>query len=78
MGAPAIRNFLGVLQKNDKGLYVSTSGFTMEAQYEAERAQNPVTLMDIDTLVKFIIQYYDNFDNDARRLIPLTKIYWPI
>lgn len=34
--------------------------------------------MDLDRLVKFIIQYYDNFDNDARSLIPLTKIYWPL
>ena len=78
MGAPNIRNFMGVLQQNNKGLYVSTGGFSKEAEYEAERSQNPITLMDIDMLVKFIIQYYDNFDNDARTLIPLTKIYWPL
>lgn len=78
MSAPNIRNFMGVLQQNDKGLYVSTGGFSKEAEYEAERSQNPITLMDIDMLVKFIIQYYDNFDNDARTLVPLKKIYWPL
>lgn len=78
MGAPEIRNFMGVLQGNNKGLYVSTGGFTKEAEYEAERSNNQITLMDIDLLVQFILQYYDNFDNDARNLIPLRKMYWPI
>ena len=78
MGAPQIRNFMGVLQANNKGLYVSTGGFTKEAEYEAERSNNQITLMDSDLLVQFILQYYDNFDNDARNLIPLKKMYWPI
>ena len=78
IGAPQIRNFMGVLQGNTKGLYVSTGGFTKEAEYEAERSNNQITLMDSDLLVQFIIQYYDNFDNDARNLIPLKKMYWPI
>lgn len=78
MGAPQIRNFMGVLQGNNKGLYVSTGGFTKEAEYEAERSNNQITLMDSDLLVQFILQYYDNFDNDARNLIPLKKMYWPI
>ena len=78
MGAPQIRNFMGVLQGNTKGLYVSTGGFTKEAEYEAERSNNQITLMDSDLLVQFILQYYDNFDNDARNLIPLKKLYWPI
>lgn len=73
IGAPEIRKFRGVLQNNAKGLYVSTGGFTREAEYEAERSNNPITLMDIDLLVSFIIQYYDNFDSDARNLIHLKK-----
>lgn len=78
MGAPEIRNFMGVLKPRDKGLYVSTGGFTKDAKLEAERNSNPLTLLDVDALVKFIIQYYDNFDNNGRDLIRLTKIYWPM
>jgi len=78
MGAPEIRGFTGGLRPNDKGLYVSTGGYTKEAKYEAERSNNPVTLVDADMLVSLIVQYYDNFDLDARSLIPLTKIYWPV
>lgn len=77
MGSQDIRSFKGALKKTNRGIYVSTGGFTTDAKYEAERSEIPI-LMDLDRLVKFIIQYYDNFDNDARSLIPLTKIYWPL
>ena len=77
MGAPEIRSFTGGLRRGSKGLYVSTGGFSHEAKYEAERSEIPVTLIDADVLVQLIIQYYDQFDNEARSLVPLTKIYWP-
>jgi len=77
MGSHEIRSFTGGLRPGDKGLYVSTGGYSKEAKYEAERANNPLTLVDSDMLVNLIIQYYDKFDPEARSLIPLTKIYWP-
>jgi restriction system protein len=78
MGAPEIRSFIGGLRPGEKGLYVSTGGFTKEANYEAERANVPVTLIDSDMLVTLVVQNYDQFDADARALLPLRKIYWPI
>lgn len=78
MSAPKIRSFKGALKKTNKGIYVSTGGFTTDAKYEAERSEIPIILMDLDFLVKFILQYYDKFDEDSRSLIPLKKIYWPI
>jgi len=53
MGAPEIRSFIGALRQGDKGLYISTGGFSKEASYEAERAE-------------------------ARALVPLKRIYWPV
>jgi restriction system protein len=38
MGSQQIRSFLGGRHKDDRGLYVSTGGFTKDALYEAERA----------------------------------------
>ena len=77
IGAKEIRNFNSVL-RGQKGLYISTGGFSKEAKYEAERTDEQLTLIDSDRLVKLIIQNYDDFDVDTKLLIPLSKIYWPI
>jgi len=78
MGSQEIRSFIGAVRSGSKGLYVSTGGFTKDAKYEAERASFPITLIDSDELIRLIVQYYDNFDNDIRSLVPLTKVYWPV
>lgn len=77
MGSQEIRSFLGGRHDRDKGLYVSTGGFTKEARYEAERGRIPITLMDLDDLVKSLLDHYERMDTDAQRLIPLRKLYWP-
>jgi restriction system protein len=77
IGAPTLRSFIGGLRTNDRGLFVSTGGFTREARYEAERSTVPVTLIDIDELADLLIRNYDNVDMETRTLIPLAKVYWP-
>jgi len=78
ISAPLIRSFLGGRHKDDKGLYVSTGGFTKEARYEAERASIPMTLLDLDGLVDSVTEYYEQFDSETRTLLPLVKVYWPV
>ena len=58
-------------------MYVSTGGFTKDARYEAERGRIPVTLMDLDDLVKSLLEHYEKLDVEMQRLVPLRKIYWP-
>ncbi|MES9973587.1 MAG: restriction endonuclease [Candidatus Thiodiazotropha sp.] len=77
-GSQQLRSFIGGRHKDDKGLYVSTSGFTKDARYEADRANIPVMLMDIDDLVQALMRHYDVLDMDGRTLLPLKKIYWPV
>ena len=77
MGSQEIRSFLGGRHKDDRGLYVSTGGFSKDAKYEADRAAIPLTLMDIDDLVEIVVEYYEELDLTTRSLLPLTKIYWP-
>jgi restriction system protein len=77
MGSQEIRSFLGGRHDNDKGLYVSTGGFTKEARYEAERGRIPVALMDLDDLVRLLLEHYERMDKEAQRLVPLRKLYWP-
>lgn len=78
MGSQEIRSFLGGRHKDDKGLYVSTGGFSKDARYEAERASIPLSLMDIDELVAALIDNYDALDNETRQLLPLRRLYWPM
>ncbi|HKJ89138.1 MAG TPA: restriction endonuclease, partial [Gammaproteobacteria bacterium] len=77
MGSQAIRSFLGGRHQEDKGLYVSTGGFTKDARYEADRAYIPLTLMDLDGLVTALSEHYESLDEEGKTLIPLTKVYWP-
>ncbi|HOM21503.1 MAG: restriction endonuclease [Proteobacteria bacterium] len=77
MGSQDIRSFLGGRHDHDKGLYVSTGGFTRDARYEAERGRIPVTLMDLDDLVRSLLEHYEKLDVEMQRLVPLRKVYWP-
>lgn len=77
MGAPDVRSFLGGRHPQDKGLYVSTGGFTREARYEAERANIPLALMDLDELVKSLLEQYDKLDLETQQLVPLKRIFIP-
>lgn len=77
IGAQEIRSFIGALREGDRGLYVSTGGYTKEAKYEAERSKIPITLLDLDELVRTIIGHYEGFDTEGRSLLPLIRIYWP-
>jgi len=77
IGSQAIRSFLGGRHPQDKGLYVSTGGFSKDAIYEAELASIPLSLMTIDDLVEAVIQNYDRLDIETQQLLPLKRIYWP-
>lgn len=77
MGASAIRSFIGGLRTNDRGLYVSTGGFTREARYEADRSNVPMRLLDLDGFVRHYVDVYDKTDEETRDILPLTRIWWP-
>jgi restriction system protein len=76
-GAQQIRGFLGGRHPDDRLLYVSTGGFSKDARYEAERSRIPLTLMDLEDLVKVLLENYEVVDILTKQLIPLRKVYWP-
>ncbi|QOC24133.1 restriction endonuclease [Wenzhouxiangella sp. AB-CW3] len=78
IGSKDIRNLVGGRHASDKGLFVSTGGFTKDARYEADRANIPLMLWDLDDLVQALIENYDNADQETRTLIPLTRLFWPV
>lgn len=80
VSAPEIREFIGggLRHSDDRGLFVSKGGFTKDAKLEAERSDRPIQLMDLDLLVRSILQHYQSFDGEAQRLLPLKLVHWPV
>ncbi len=77
IGSQDLRSFIGALRPGDRGIYLSTGGFSKDAKYEADRANIPITLLDLDGLARLIETHYDKFDTEARTLLPLIKVLWP-
>ncbi|MDQ2188219.1 restriction endonuclease [Alcaligenaceae bacterium A4P071] len=77
MGSQEIRSFLGGRHKDDRGLYVSTGGFTKDAQYEADRASIPLAMWTLDHVVRALVEHYDATDSETKRIVPLKRLYWP-
>lgn len=77
MGSQDIRSFLGGRHKDDRGLYVSTGGFTKDAQYEADRASIPLAMWTLDHVVRALVEHYDATDAETKRIVPLKRLYWP-
>jgi restriction system protein len=70
-----IRELAGVLREGERGIFVSTGGFTRDAQ--ADAAAGRVTLIDIDRLQELLVEYYDELDQDTKSLVPLRRLYFP-
>lgn len=77
MGSHEVRSFLGGRHKDDRGLYVSTGGFSKDAQYEADRASIPVAMWTLDHVVRALIEHYEATDAETKRIVPLKRLYWP-
>lgn len=78
IGSKDIRNLVGGRHASDKGLFVSTGGFTKDARYEADRANIPLMLWDLDDLVQALVENYESADQETRALVPLTRLFWPV
>ncbi|MCU0836367.1 MAG: restriction endonuclease [Chromatiaceae bacterium] len=72
-----LRSFLALLGEDDVGLFVTTGGFTRDAQ-DAARTQEKrkLTLIDRKRLVELWIEYMDRIGQEARQLCPLKPIYF--
>ena len=42
------------------------------------RSERFGTLVGLDELVELLIDYYEQMDTEAKRLVPLRRVYWPV
>ncbi|PYX23257.1 MAG: restriction endonuclease, partial [Acidobacteria bacterium] len=72
-----LRAFMALLGEQDVGIFVSTGGFTSDAQVEARTKETrKLTLIDLEKLVELWIEHYDKVSEPDKRLLPLRPIYY--
>ena len=76
-GGTDIRNLAGTLTEGEKGLFVSTGGFSKQALSEAKEKPR-LKLLDSEEFVDLLTEYYDRLDSDFRSFVPLRRIWVPI
>lgn len=77
VGNENIGRFLGVLNSEEKGLYISTGGYTRQARTEALAHGQNITLMDRDDFIDLLLDHYHNLEQEYRAMIPLKQVYIP-
>ncbi|MBL7202063.1 MAG: restriction endonuclease [Anaerolineae bacterium] len=76
-GGPEIRAFIATLRDGENGLYVSTGGFTRDAEVEARGAREPVTLLDRDAFIRLFLEHYEDLEPEYKAQVPLRRVWVP-
>jgi restriction system protein len=68
-----LRAFIAILAEQDVGIFVSTGGFTSEAESEARTKETrKLTLVNLEQLVDLWVEHYDKVAESEKLLLPLS------
>jgi restriction system protein len=77
ISAEILRAFMELIGDDDVGLYVSTAGFTKDAEdYARTREKRRMTLIDLERLIELWTKFEEKLSDRARQRLPLTPIYF--
>jgi restriction system protein len=72
-----LRAFMALLGEQDVGIFVSTGGFTSDAESEARTKETrKLTLIDLEKLVDLWIEHYSKVSEADKRLLPLRPVHY--
>jgi restriction system protein len=75
--ADELRSFMAVLGQDEVGIYVSTGGFTTDAEFEARgQERRRITLIDMQKLVSLWVEHYERLTEEDRGLFPLRPVHF--
>ncbi|WP_337250446.1 restriction endonuclease [Haloglomus litoreum] len=77
VGNQALGRFLGTINEGEKGLYVSTGGYTTPARREVRNHSRTVTLRDRDGFIELLLEHYPDLDQEYKAMVPLKRVYVP-
>jgi restriction system protein len=72
-----LRAFMSLVGEQDVGIFVSTGGFTQNAESEARiKETRKLTLLDLKKLVELWVENYDKIEESDKGLLPLKAVYY--
>jgi restriction system protein len=72
-----LRAFMATLGTNDIGIFVSSGGFTSDAEEEARtQERRKITLINLKQLYDLWVQFYEKLTQDARQRFPLKPVFF--
>ena len=72
-----VRSFLAVLGDGDIGLFVTTTGFTPDAEVEARmQERRRIMLLDSKRLFDLWVEHYEKIPEQARGLLPIRAVWY--
>jgi restriction system protein len=71
-----LRSFVALLGDQDVGIFVSTSGFTKDAEREARSQSRRLTLIGLEQLFDLWTEHYSKVSETDRDLLPLRPVYF--
>ncbi len=75
--ADNLRSFMATLGDSDVGLFVSTGGFTRDAEAEARgQEKRRIMLVDLKRLFDLWVEHYDRIPEPQKRLLPLKPVHY--
>ncbi len=72
---PDLQAFSGTLHQGEFGLFVSSGGFTKEAETWAMQSGKQVTLVDEENLIEMFLTHYEKLDPEIKAFIPLRQVW---
>lgn len=72
-----VRAFLAVLGPHDVGIFISTGGFTSDAEREVRSQENRrITLIDMEKLFDLWVEHYASIADSDKPLMPIVPVYF--
>ena len=70
-----VRELISLLNKDgDAGLFVSSGGFTADAEIEIRRANRHLEKIDLNDFMNLWEEHYDKMKEEDQALLPIRKI----
>jgi restriction system protein len=72
-----VRAFMALLGGQDVGIFISTGGFTSDAEREVRGQENRrISLIGLERLFDLWVEHYDAVPEEGRQLLPLKQVHF--